>query len=51
MGATPEAVTIEARMAPPPGIGPSGVGYVASSLVPIRRAPFSTARLARNIAS
>ncbi len=28
-----------ARIAPPPGIGPSGVGYVASSLVPINRAP------------
>ena len=28
-----------ATIAPPPGIGPSGVGYVGSSLVAIRRAP------------
>ena len=32
-----------ARIAPPPGIGPSGVGYVASSFVPISRAPLRTA--------
>ena len=37
--AAPAAVCTAARIAPPPGIGPSGVGYVTSSLVPIRRAP------------
>ena len=43
-GATPAAVLTAARIAPPPGIGPSGVGYVASSFVPISRAPLRARR-------
>ena len=39
----PDAVATAARIAPPPGIGPSGVGYVASSLVATSRAPSRTA--------
>ena len=46
VGVTPDAVATAARIAPPPGISPSGVGYVASSLVATRRAPLRTASLA-----
>ena len=42
-GVTPDAVATAARIEPPPGMGPSGVGYVASSLEAIRRAPLRTA--------
>ncbi|NDI18287.1 MAG: hypothetical protein EBY89_00750 [Actinobacteria bacterium] len=43
VGVTPEAVATAARIEPPPGIKPFGVGYVASSFVAIKRAPFRTA--------
>ena len=42
-GSRPAAVLTAARIAPPPGIGPSGVGYVASSLVATSRAPRAAA--------
>ena len=50
-GWRPDAVATPARIAPPPGIGPSGVGYVASSLVATSRAPPSTAVVAMRIRS
>ena len=39
----PVAATTAARIAPPPGIGPSGVGYDESALVASKRAPRQTA--------
>jgi hypothetical protein len=42
-GVTPAAMATAARMAPPPGMSPAGVGKVASSLVARSRAPRRTA--------
>ena len=43
----PEATETAATMDPAPGTGPSGVGSVASSLVPMSLAPERTASAAR----
>ena len=42
-GERPPAAATAATIAPPPGISPSGVGYVTSSLVAMSRAPRRTA--------
>src|SRR5579875_2630346 len=46
-GSAPDAFATAARIDPAPGSGPSGVGKVASSLVPTSRAPARTAAAAR----
>ena len=50
-GDRPDAAATAATMAPAPGIGPAGVGKVASALVAMSRAPLRTAVAAMRIRS